>query len=143
MSNLLQSPLELIPLCTVELTIADPLLVGEGPSGNRLVAEIVGFDVAGERLKARLKGNCAADWVVVCGSTATIDVRLTLETQDGAIIYVQYQGRSDVSHGIGSAPFYVAPRFETSHPKYHWLNTVQAAGKGSLRDRRYEWYELR
>lgn len=143
MTDLLEAPLELIPLCTVSLEISKPMTVGEGPSGNRIVAEITGFDVSGGRLKATLKGNAAADWVMVSGATATIDVRLTLETEDGAIIYVQYQGRTDVSEGIGAAPFYVAPRFETAHPNYTWLNTIQAAGKGSLRDKRYEWFELR
>ena len=143
MTNLLQSPLELVPLCTVALDISEPMPIGDGPSGTRIVAEITQFDVSGDRLNARLKGNAAADWVAISGTVATIDVRLTLETNDGALIYVQYQGRSDVSDGVGTAPFYVAPRFETAHPDYAWLNLIQAAGKGSLGDKRYEWYELR
>lgn len=135
--------LELVPLCHVELTLAAPHMVGEGPSGTRIVADITGMALTGERLTASLKGAGAADWLTVAGSVATVDVRATLETDDGALVSVSYAGRSDVSGGIGTAPFFVAPRFETGDERYRWLNAVQAVGKGLLADRSYDWYELR
>ena len=134
--------LELRPLCTVDLELAPATNIGEGPSGTRMVVDIHSMTISGDRLNARLKGGAAADWFTVVGSTATIDVRATLETDDGALIYVQYRGRSDVTSGIGALPMYVAPTFETSDERYQWLNHVQAVGKGDLKTLRYEWFEV-
>ena len=63
----------------------------------------------------------------------------------GALVFAQYNGRSDASKGVGQAPIYTAPRFETGDERYAWLNKVQAAAKGSLADTllTYEMYELR
>ena len=42
-------------------------------------------------------------------------------------------------------PIYVAPLFETGDPRYSWLNSIQAVGKGLLDGNRlsYEWFEAR
>lgn len=75
-----------------------------------------------------------------------LDVRYCVETHDGALIYVQYAGRVDVANGVGSAPAYCAPTFETGDPRYAWLNKVQAVAKGTIADDlvlTYEVYELR
>jgi len=61
--------------------------------------------------------------------TLSIDVRATLETDDGATIFVSYQGRSDYTKA-GAAPIITAPLFETSDPRYLWLNKVQAIARG-------------
>ncbi len=76
-----------------------------------------------------------------------IDIRLTLETHDSALIYVTYQGRrncAEVEQGI-DAPVYITPRFETSDPRYAWLNKIQAIGKGTVegQSRIYEIFEIR
>jgi hypothetical protein len=107
-----------------------------------MIVDIRSMKLTGDRLNATLKGHAAADWFTVVGSVATIDVRATLETEDGALIYVQYTGRSNVSNGIGTAPMYVAPKFETSDERYQWLNHIQAVGKGELQTLRYEWFEV-
>jgi hypothetical protein len=132
----------LIPLCGVDLTLGRAHVVGDGPSGRRLVAPVTGMVLTGERLRASLVGP-AADWVTLVDDVATIDVRATVETDDGAIIYVQYAGRADATGRLGAAPVYVAPRFETGDDRYRWLNVVQAAGKGDLAALHYDWYELR
>ncbi|MDJ0657696.1 MAG: DUF3237 domain-containing protein [Xanthomonadales bacterium] len=134
---------ELLPLCTVDLELSPATIIGEGPSGTRMVIDLVSMTLTGERLNAKMKGRAAADWLTIVGSVATIDVRATVETDDGALIYIQYRGRADVSQGIGSSPVYVAPTFETSDPRYQWLNCIQAVGKGDLKALRYEWMELR
>ena len=103
----------------------------------------------GERIRAHLKeGASAGDWMIVGpDATALIDIRLTLETEDGALIYVEYQGRRDftqVYEGV-DAPVYIAPRFETSDERYSWLNKIQAVGKGLVDgdSRVYDIYEVR
>ena len=96
-------------------------------------AEVTSGTVEGERLNGTVKGNAAADWMLTdANGVATVDVRITLETDDGALIFVTYGGRAEWSEGPGSKPIYVAPRFETSDDRYAWLNSIQAVGKGQL-----------
>jgi hypothetical protein len=137
--------LELVPLCSVDVTLADPVLVGEGPSGMRVIVEVADMTVSGERIRGKMKGTAAADWLTLVGGIGTLDVRATMETDDGALIYCQYRGRADFRGGPGTAPLYVAPLFETSDERYQWVNLVQGAGVGTLNgnDLHYDWYELR
>jgi hypothetical protein len=109
--------LELLPLCSIDVTLADPIFVGVGPSGLRLT---------------------------IVGTVGTLDVRATIKTDDDAIIFCQYKGRTDVSSGT-TGSLYVAPTFETSDPRYAWLNHVQAVGKGKTEGNQlhYDWYEVR
>ena len=83
--------------------------------------------------------------MTIVGTVGTLDVRICFETEDGAVIFAEYCGRTDVSRGPGASPIYVAPRFETGDPRYAWLNVVQAVGKGTLDGSHlsYEWYEVR
>ena len=138
--------IELIPLATVEVQFRDLITIGAGPAGDRLIGEVSVFDVVGDRLNAHLKGVAAADWAVTSAAQVlSPDVRLAIETNDGATIFVAYHGRVDLSRGWDEAAVYVAPRFETAVERYRWLNTVQAVGKGQVQGGglRYEWYELR
>lgn len=137
--------IELVPLCTLEVNLADPIVVGEGPSGTRLIYEVESASVSGDRVRGSLHGRASADWLTLHGTVGTLDVRATLLTEDGAVIFASYRGRTDISAGPGAAPLYVAPLFETSDERYAWLNTVQAVGKGVLDGNRltYEWYEVR
>ena len=130
------------PLCTVDLTLKPPAMIGDGPSGKRMIVDIEAMTLSGDRLRAELEGHAAADWLTIAANVARIDVRATLRTDDGALLYLHYQGRSDVTGGMGSAPIIVAPVFETSDERYLWLNAVQAIGKGDLATRRYEWFEV-
>ena len=132
----------LVPLCQVDLRLSPSLVVGAGPSGHRLVVAIDSMDIHGDRLNATLAGPSAADWLTIVGTTATIDVRATVLTHDGALVYIQYHGRSDTTNGFGSAPVFVAANFETGDARYRWLNSVQAVGRGELSTLRYDWYEL-
>jgi len=72
---------------------------------------------------------------------------MTLRTDDGATIFVQYQGRVDLSQGFQfPLTACVAPRFETGDERNAWLNRVQAVGKGTVNEDLsvdYEWYEVR
>ncbi len=137
--------IELVPLCTVQATLAAPLVLPNTPSGTRVIVGVTEAVVDGERLRGRLKGAAAADWLVLAADgTATLDVRLTVETDDGALVFVQYRGRSDMSQGP-TAPLYTAPLFETGDERYAWLNRIQAVAKGRNDGSTltYEMYELR
>jgi hypothetical protein len=137
--------LELVPLCDIDITLAEQVLVGQGPSGLRVVAEIGSVTVEGERLRGAGKGTSGGDWLTIVDGIATVDVRFTIETHDGAVVLVTYRGRSDFREGPGVHPVYAAPTFETGDERYAWLNLVQAVSKGTIDGThvRYELAEVR
>lgn len=137
--------LELVPLCTIDLELGEQLLVGEGPAGMRVVVEVKAGKVSGERLNGTVRTSSVADWLVVNGTVGSPDVRATIETADGALIYATYTGRMDLTNGPGSAPIYTTPRFEAGDERYAWLNVIQAVAKGELdgHSLTYDVYELR
>jgi len=140
--------IELVPLCTLRIQLKPPIAAGAGPTGTRLIVELVSAQVKGDRLSGEMLGAAAADWLILGPEgTGTVDVRATLQTDDGAVIFVQYNGRLDTSQGWQfPMTAYVAPRFETGDERYAWLNRIQAVGKGILYEDLsldYEWYEVR
>jgi hypothetical protein len=139
--------IELVPLCTLRLQTRPPIAIGTGPAGTRLVSEVANGEVLGDRLRGQMEG-IAGDWLLIGPEgTGTIDVRGTLRTNDGASIFVQYNGRLDGSRGWQfPMTVYVAPRFETGDERYAWLNRIQAVGKGTINEDLsvdYEWHEVR
>ena len=142
--------LELVPLCTAFLELHPPLAVGTGPNGDRTIGAIRTITIEGERMRATLAGPAAGDFIARTGAIGAIDVRLTVRTDDGALIYVSYGGRLDLSNPAAGMFAYVAPLFETGDERYAWLNKVQAVGKGQLSVAAdgsstlgYEFYEVR
>lgn len=136
---------ELIPLGTADVGLSEPIMMPGGPSGTRAILELTSAEYRGERLRAKLKGVAAADWAIVSpAGIGLMDVRFTIETDDGALIYVSYGGRVDLSTGLEGAIVYTAPRFETGDERYAWLNKIQAVAKGVISEGvlRYELYEL-
>lgn len=138
--------IELAPLCTATITLKDPMMLPNTPSGMRTIVEVEAAKLEGERLSATLKGSAAADWATIGPDmTCTLDVRSTFETHDGALLFTHYRGRIDLSKPPGSAPVYAAPLFETGDERYAWLNRIQAVAKGKLDGPTltYEIYEVR
>ena len=84
------------------------------------------------------------------------DVRLTLRTDDDAVIYVTYRGvrhgpadiMDKIARGEVVAPnsYYLrcAPFFETAAPRYDWLNRIVSIGVGRREPFAavYEIYEI-
>jgi len=137
--------LELIPLCTIVAELDDPLVLPATPAGTRVIIEVLTMSVEGDRLRGQMKGRSAADWLTIgSDGTGSLDVRATIETHDGALIFLHYQGRRDFSQGM-DAPVYTAPRFDTGDERYTWLNKVQAVAKGHLDGSTltYDVYELK
>ncbi len=94
---------EFVPLCSVELELASSTVIKDGPAGTRMIAPIDAMRVRGDRLNAELEGTSAADWLTIAGGVATIDVRATIRTDDGAIVFVQYRGRNPPPHASSAA----------------------------------------
>lgn len=138
--------LELIPFCTYTARIDKPDLVADTPKGHRVIMGIKGARWEGERFNAVQRGDTAGDWLITGpDGTAMVDVRMSLRTDDGAFVYVEYQGRADWSAGPASAPAYSAPRFETGDERYLWMNKLQFVAKGTVDGTTvsYEVFELR
>ena len=81
------------PLVTFFLTINKPFIVGKVPSGvDRRIAELTGGRFKGERC-AEILLPSGSDWQNVRSDGPwMINVRTLLETDDGALISMTYQG---------------------------------------------------
>ncbi len=131
--------LELVPLCTVTVSLAPTINV----SPSLVIGEVTGARVEGERLNASMKGSAAADWLRISPEGyGTLDVKITLETDDGAIVHATYTGRLL----FDTMAVYATPLFHTGDERYAWLNRIQAVAKGAFQADGtliYEMYELR
>ncbi|NEU98294.1 DUF3237 domain-containing protein [Bradyrhizobium uaiense] len=148
MTDLIPPP-GLVHLCSAAARLAERVPIPEGPSGTRAIVEVLSMQCTGERFRATLKGATAADWLTIApgGQFGTPDVRLVLETDDQAIVFVQYNGRIDFAAAPGKFRLVVAPRFETGDARYAWINRIQAVGVGVMdlatRSLTYDFYEVR
>lgn len=136
--------IELIPLAKAELATGDFVAIGDTPRGTRMIAEVKAARFEGERLSARLAGTAAADWALIRpDGVIEVDVRISLKTDDGAMVYLSYNGNLDPQRG--EWPVLSMMRFETGDQRYAWLNRICAVGKGQVGDGvvRYEIFEMR
>lgn len=126
--------IELVPLYRLVMKGGEQRLVPGGPLGTRLIVPITEGRLEGDRIRGKVL-ELTGDWLTISDDgVATLDVRALFETDDGALVYASYRGRTDVSNGPGSAPLYTAPLFETGDERYAWLNRIQAVAKGALSD---------
>jgi hypothetical protein len=138
--------LETRHLCRYRAALAAPQQdVGEAPFGRRMIAQVTGGEFEGERLRGQVLAG-GGDWATIdSGGTLRLDARVTLETDDGARIYVSYRGvlrpyAVARAHGAKGGPaddtearqlyFRTAPIFETGDPRYAWLNDIVAVASG-------------
>jgi hypothetical protein len=102
----------------------------DGPHGTRVVVGVTGGSFEGPRLKGTIKGP-GGDWATLRpDGSGRLDVRLLLETDDGALILMQYKG----VFAQGASYIRSAPMFETGDDRYAWLNDVLSIGLGSVGD---------
>ena len=141
--------IRLKPLCRLDAELALPVVLPNTPAGTRLIIEVLSLRLAGEHLCATMKGRTAADWLILSpdGRTGTLDVRCTLETDDGALIFMHYGGRMRRATATdGAHLIHVAPRFDTGDKRYDWLNAIQAIGKAvhpvGSQSLHYTFYEV-
>ena len=133
------------PLFRAELTLAAAQELGETPHGRRRIIGITGGRFAGERLSGRVLPG-GADWQVIrADGVADLDARYTLETTDGALIYVRNRGyrhgpaeiikRLSSGETVDPSLYYMrtTPRFETGDARYAWLNRSVCVASGARR----------
>lgn len=128
-----------------------PTDVGPTPNGNRVIFFIKGGTFEGPHLRGRVVPDAGGDWIRIRpDGTGELDVRFCLETHDNALIYVHWQGRTwsapedaeyafdveklDDPAGAWRYYFRAAPFFETSDPRYAWLNNIVSVTKSRTGD---------
>jgi len=130
---------------------AEPLDVGAGPYGGRLVANVTGGWVKGERINGTLVG-AGADWILLgADGWGRLDVRAQIRTDDGAVIYAQYGGLLELnevvmgamapggSTGFDDQYFRTTPRLETGDERYAWVNSTLFVGEGRMHENGVEY----
>lgn len=129
------------PLFDLQLEVGPPWDLRKPDGTGRYIFHVTGGSFTGARLRGRVL-PASGDWVRVEAGYARVDVRLLLECDDGALIYMTYQGvhtlgdkhRAQLAAGQPLDPdsyyFRTAPMFETAAPAYEWLNAVVAIGLG-------------
>ena len=81
----------------LEATVGDPQDVGEISAGHRRIVPLTGGTFSGPELRGILLPGASADWQIILPDGTTLgDVRYTLKTEHGDLLYVQSQG---VRHG--------------------------------------------
>ena len=115
------------PLMTVNIAAAPAQKLGTVPHGIRSIVPVTGGDFAGPRLRGKVLPG-GGDWLLLRpDGVLELDLRITLETDDHALIYMTFQG---LRHGDY---FRTLPRFETSTESYAFLNRIVSVGVGEAR----------
>ncbi|MFI6522779.1 DUF3237 domain-containing protein [Spirillospora sp. NPDC050679] len=124
-----------------------PLNFGQGPIGQRVLFGSAGGTFEGPGLRGEVLPG-GGDWALFRpDGTMLLDVRLTLRTDDGALLHMSYGGRYTAPpelraemadpagrHRVDPSRYYFRtnPLFETGAERYAWLNDVVCVGTGYL-----------
>jgi Protein of unknown function (DUF3237) len=138
-------------------TLTSPEVIGPISEGIRANSYITGGEVGGANMQGKFR-PVGGDWFTLRkDGVAILDVRATIETHDGALIYASYSGVGDLGENgydkflkgelPKTLPLRIAPRFQTAHPAYAWLNRLQCLGIGEVNlehsNASYDVYALR
>jgi len=119
----------------LEATVGEALELGEIAEGRRRIVPLTGGTFTGPELNGKLLPGSSADWqIVLPDGTALGDIRYTLQTDDGDLLYVQSRS---VRHGSPEVlarlargedvdateyTFRTSAQIETATPELDWLN---------------------
>jgi hypothetical protein len=130
----------------LEAVLGEPLELGRVSQGHRRIVPQIGGTFEGPDMKGRLLPGASADWqIVLPDGTVLADIRYTLQTDDGALLYVQSggvrHGSADVLARLGRGEdvdpseytFRTSTQIETASARLDWLNKgvfVSVGGRG-------------
>lgn len=125
----------LTPVYRLDATLGEPADLGDTDHGHRRIVPLTAGTFAGRDLSGKLLPGASADWQTVLGDgTALGDVRYTLQTEGGDLLYVQSRG---VRHGSAEVlarlargedvdaseyTFRTSTQIETAAAELDWLN---------------------
>lgn len=139
--NVPEGPPELTHLCDMHVELSPPEVIGPVPEGLRMHLYVTGGWVRGPKLTGTVL-PVGGDWLTIrSDGIGQLDVRATMETDDGALIYSWYTGLLHftpeqqaelAAGGFPTGPFTLntAPMYRTSDPRYIWLNHTLAISTG-------------
>ncbi len=117
-------------LFTLTANTTPPAMLTGAPQGTRIVVGVTGGSFKGPKLEGTVAGP-GGDWVTLrANGSLKLDVRLTLQTADGASILMTYNGIG--RQGEGGLDIRTAPLFETGDERYAWLNTMVSVAVGNI-----------
>jgi len=119
----------------LEATLGQPLDIGSVPGGHRRIVPLTGGTFTGPKINGQLLAGASADWQIGLPDGTTLgDIRYTLQTDAGDLLYVQSRG---VRHGSAEVlarlgrgedvdaseyTFRTSTQIETAAPDLDWLN---------------------
>ncbi|MGA2995729.1 DUF3237 domain-containing protein [Bradyrhizobium sp.] len=118
---------------TITAHVAGIVSVGDIGTGERRIVPIVGGEVRGRDISGKVCAFGADFQIVRPDSSIELEAKYAVETDDGAVIYVENRGirrgpaelvqRLNRGDAVDPALLYfrTVPRFETGAPKYRWL----------------------
>jgi Protein of unknown function (DUF3237) len=133
-------------LFTLTIKLQPPIELGDTPAGKRRVFVVTGGEFQGDKIRGTIMPIIGSDLLLVrADGSAQQDVRMLLKTDDGAMVLMTYRGvrhasdevNARIARGepVSGAEYYLrtAPFFETSSPKYAWINKIVSVGVGERR----------
>ena len=130
----------------LEAALGEPIELGDVSQGRRRIVPLTGGTFSGPELNGKLLPGASADWqIVLADGTALGEIRYTLETDGGALLYVQSRGvrhgRPEVLERLGRGEdvdaseytFRTSTRIETASRELDWLNRGVFVGVGGRR----------
>jgi Protein of unknown function (DUF3237) len=134
MSNQLPEP-RLTQVYRLEATVGAPLDLGDIGQGRRHIVPLTGGTFTGPEISGQLLPGASADWqIVLPDGTALGDIRYTLQSDGGALLYVQSRG---IRHGspevlarlgrgehvdASEYTFRTSTQIETAATELDWIN---------------------
>jgi hypothetical protein len=119
----------------LDADLAAPIDLGDTPQGHRRIVALTGGRAEGPDFNAELLATGGADWQLVRASGSSVaDIRYTLKTDRGALLYVQSHGirhgKPDVLARLAAGEnvdaseytFRTAVTIETADPELAWVN---------------------
>jgi muconolactone delta-isomerase len=139
----------------VDATLAEPIDLGDRGQRHRRIVALTGGTFTGPELNGKLVPGASADWqIVLDDGTAFGDIRYTLQTDRGDLLYVKSQsvrhGPAEILARLGRGEdvdpslytFRAATQIETAAPDLAWMNRGVFVSVGGRRSRgvTYETY---
>ena len=129
-------------LFTVRVGVSQLHEIGKTPLGLRHIDLLGAGSFEGPRLKGKVLPGGVDQKIFRTDGAMNQNVRLVLETDDNALIYMHYTGvrfgtpevmrRIAEGEEVDPSLYYLrsTPYFETAAEKYDWLNRIVAVGVG-------------
>jgi hypothetical protein len=127
---------QLTPVYRLEAMLGEPVDLGDTAQGHRRIVPLTGGKFTGPKLNGKLLPGASADWqIVLPDGTALGDIRYTLQTESGDVLYVQSRsvrhGNAEVLARLGRGEnvdaseytFRASTQIETAAAELDWLNT--------------------